>query len=178
MNKPLTITIQSALLSDAMALRQLSEQTFFDTYTAFNTPENTQQHIIKYFNLNQIQQELVNTSIQYLLAKQFETLIGFAKLVKNQQTAEVNDSNELEIQRFYIHKSHQGQQLGFHLMNSCIDWAIKAGFDTLWLGVWEHNPNAIQFYEKMGFSRCGTHTFTLGSDIQNDFLMKKRLLMP
>ncbi|NLV29020.1 MAG: GNAT family N-acetyltransferase, partial [Erysipelotrichaceae bacterium] len=42
----------------------------------------------------------------------------------------------------------------------------------LWLGVWEHNAAAIRFYEKQGFKMCRTHQFTLGADVQTDYIMK------
>ena len=42
----------------------------------------------------------------------------------------------------------------------------------IWLGVWEHNINAIRFYEKQGFEKFDTHIFKLGNDEQTDNLMK------
>ncbi|MEZ4904515.1 MAG: GNAT family N-acetyltransferase [Spirosomataceae bacterium] len=96
-------------------------------------------------------------------------------MVKNHPKKGLEGANPVEIERFYIQKAYKGQRLGSTLMQACVDWAKKEGFDTLWLGVWEYNPKAINFYEKMGFHRFGTHTFTLGSDIQLDFLMKRTL---
>ena len=58
-------------------------------------------------------------------------------------------------------------------MQACLDWSKNAGFDTVWLGVWEQNQKALAFYQKMGFQRFGEHVFVLGTEVQNDFLMKK-----
>lgn len=175
MNDKLSIKIDVAFPSDALALRDLSEQTFFDTYATFNTPENMQQHIASHFDLKRIQQELEDEHVQYLLVKQGEKIIGFVKLIKNRPIDGIEKAKAFEIERFYILKTYQGQNLGVQLMNACFDWGKKAGFDAVWLGVWEHNPKAIQFYEKMGFRRFGKHTFTLGNEIQHDFLMKQFL---
>ncbi|MEY3918157.1 MAG: Protease synthase and sporulation negative regulatory protein 1, partial [Bacteroidota bacterium] len=45
----------------------------------------------------------------------------------------------------------------------------------IWLGVWEHNPRAIRFYEKQGFVKFDQHIFQLGDDEQTDILMKLSL---
>ena len=58
-------------------------------------------------------------------------------------------------------------------MQAAIDEAQRRGHDTLWLGVWEHNPRARAFYRKWGFVEVGTHIFVLGSDPQTDILMQR-----
>ncbi|MEZ4904514.1 MAG: hypothetical protein R2822_23590 [Spirosomataceae bacterium] len=62
MKEPLTIHIELALLSDAVALRQLSEQTFLIP-TPNSTPKKICNCIDTYFDLNKIQQELVNKQL-------------------------------------------------------------------------------------------------------------------
>jgi ribosomal protein S18 acetylase RimI-like enzyme len=42
--------------------------------------------------------------------------------------------------------------------------------------VWEHNTAAIAFYQRYGFIKTGTHPFTLGSDVQTDWIMQLNLL--
>jgi ribosomal protein S18 acetylase RimI-like enzyme len=61
------------------------------------------------------------------------------------------------------------------LMRKCIDEARQAGYQTIWLGVWEHNTRAQAFYRKWNFQITGQHIFKLGSDLQNDFLMERPL---
>ena len=43
----------------------------------------------------------------------------------------------------------------------------------MWLDVcvWEHNEPARGFHQAMGFKRTGEHTFTLGDNIQTDWIM-------
>jgi len=47
--------------------------------------------------------------------------------------------------------------------------------DYIWLGVWEENPRAINFYKKNGFVEFDKHIFTLGDDEQTDIMMKLQL---
>ena len=51
-----------------------------------------------------------------------------------------------------------------------------AGGDVvLWLGVWEFNYRAVDFYKQWGFALCGSHPFLLGDDLQTDILMELKL---
>ena len=56
-------------------------------------------------------------------------------------------------------------------MGACLEEAAGGGYETLWLGVWEHNLRAIAFYRRWGFETVGSHTFLLGSDEQTDLIM-------
>jgi ribosomal protein S18 acetylase RimI-like enzyme len=51
--------------------------------------------------------------------------------------------------------------------------ARRDGHDEVWLAVWEHNARAIRFYEKHGFTQVGEQPFTLGRDVQTDWLMSR-----
>ena len=66
-----------------------------------------------------------------------------------------------------------GKGVGSALMNKCIDIAREKDYHTVWLGVWEHNHRAIEFYTRWGFEKFAEHDFILGNDVQKDWLMKK-----
>ena len=59
------------------------------------------------------------------------------------------------------------------MLSKCIETAIREGFEVLWLGVWEHNEKALNFYKKMGFVIFDEHIFKLGDDEQRDYLMRE-----
>ena len=42
--------------------------------------------------------------------------------------------------------------------------SFKNEIDFLRLGVWEHNPGAIQFYNSNGFVKIEAHQFMLGDE--------------
>jgi ribosomal protein S18 acetylase RimI-like enzyme len=56
-------------------------------------------------------------------------------------------------------------------MDAARDAAREMGGRTIWLGVWEHNPRAISFYEKVGFRDAGAADFFVGPDRQTDRIM-------
>jgi ribosomal protein S18 acetylase RimI-like enzyme len=56
-------------------------------------------------------------------------------------------------------------------MDAAREAAREMNGRTIWLGVWEHNPRAIAFYAKVGFSDVGAADFFVGSDRQTDRVM-------
>ena len=168
-------TIRKASFSDAKNLREISESTFVNTYGEFNTPENMAKHIAEKFSILQIKKELQLIDNQYVIGEIDNEIVAFVKLVKNQNLEELPEKHCVEIERIYVKKEFHGRNFGKKMMDFCENWAAKNHFEILWLGVWEHNPNALKFYEKMGFTIFSSHVFVLGNDVQNDFLMKKEV---
>jgi ribosomal protein S18 acetylase RimI-like enzyme len=68
-----------------------------------------------------------------------------------------------------------GQRVAHTLMQDMVERSVKEGFDSMWLGVWEHNERAKAFYRKWGFLETGSHIFQLGSDPQTDLIMERPL---
>jgi ribosomal protein S18 acetylase RimI-like enzyme len=53
--------------------------------------------------------------------------------------------------------------------------ATQKNANYIWLGVWEENPRAINFYKKNGFVEFDKHIFVLGDDEQTDIMMRLEL---
>lgn len=164
-----------ATISDTATICRLAEKTFRDTYTEFNTPENMEAHVAKNFSSEAILADLQNPQNQYFIIESEQQIVAFAKLVKDHPTKGLADKKVVEIERFYVDKSLHGQQLGRKLMDFCTNWAKENNFESIWLGVWENNHNAMQFYKKMGFEFLDKHVFVLGTEVQTDFTMKRDL---
>ena len=61
------------------------------------------------------------------------------------------------------------------MMDFNVNYAKALQISTIWLSVWEHNPEAIRFYEKHGFSKVGDHHCSLGQSIHLDFIFERRI---
>ncbi len=60
-------------------------------------------------------------------------------------------------------------------MSKAVDFAREEKADWLWLGVWQYNFAAQEFYKNWGYERFSEHIFAVGEDEQVDFLLKKKL---
>lgn len=163
--------IKKATIDDIDLLYIIGSKTFIETYENQNTSENLKKYLEEKFNRKQILDEIQAPETIFLLVELENDIIGYAKMRVN--LAENTDIKSLEIERIYIIKNYHGQKYGADLMQKCIDIALENNYESLWLGVWEHNPKAIKFYHQWGFEIVGTHKFQLGDDAQTDFLMKK-----
>ena len=170
------ISVRTCNAKDVDTLVSLGIKTFRDTFDEFNTPENMILYINKTFTRKVIEQEMKEPGTVFFLAFDGRKAAGYAKIRTSNHPDDSNPTPALEIERLYAHKSYLGKRVGHMLMQTCLAFARKKGFTTLWLGVWENNARAISFYERNGFVRFGYHTFMLGNDAQTDWLMKKELL--
>ncbi len=165
------MNIRIATINDIDSLCEIGAKTFVETYAHENTPENIENYLSEKFNKKQISDEIQTPKTIFLLVELENEAIGYAKMRVNLE--ENPDEKSLEIERIYICKQYHGQKYGASLMQKCIDVAQENHYESIWLGVWEHNPKAINFYQKWGFEIVGEHIFHLGDEAQTDFLMKK-----
>jgi len=169
------ITIRTASINDARLLADLGAITFHDTFVSFNTDKDMELYLKKNFSAEQLELELKEEGTIFIIAEHNGEAVGYAKLRVQEEPEGLNESNQIEIERIYSRKEYFGKAVGRTLMEACLNIGKARGHKVAWLGVWEHNPRAISFYEKWGFQKFGTHAFVLGTDLQTDILMKKEL---
>ncbi|SRR5690606_12231521 len=168
--------IRLADVQDAVAIATLGKQTFIETFGEQNTAEDIEMYVSSQFTTEVISSEISDpTNCFFLILDVDNNIMGYAKMRKTDATKYGISKNAIELQRIYILREHHGKRAGAILMQACLDQARHDGFQVIWLGVWEHNTKALAFYKKLGFEEFGSHNFQLGSDVQTDLLMKKKL---
>ena len=163
---------------DAELLAELGARTFSETFAADNTPEDMAAYLADAFSLAQQAAELADPRATFLIAETGEinkVAAGYAMIRSGFAPPCVTGDKPIELVRLYVSQESLGSGVGAALMQACIDEAKQRGYETLWLGVWEHNPRAQAFYRKWNFHEVGTHVFQLGDDPQTDILMQRSL---
>ena len=166
--------IRKADITDASDLAKLQERTFRDTFEASNTPEDLDLHCKAHYGEEIQRRELLDPGVEVLVCEHDGELVAFVQLRTEKPPSCVSAQRPVEIQRFYVAKDWHGKGLAQDLMTLAIERAEQRGADQIWLGVWEHNPRAIAFYRKWGFSDVGDHIFPLGTDPQRDIVMTRQ----
>ena len=169
------ITIRKATPNDIDRLQKISRQTFFETFSEGNTEENMTRYLDESLSLDRLTAELTDRNSQFYFAEIDSKVIGYLKLNSGQSQTELKDDKALEIERIYVLKGYHGSGVGQLLYEKAIQVARQANADYVWLGVWEENPRAINFYKKNGFVEFDRHIFKLGDDEQTDIMMKLQL---
>jgi ribosomal protein S18 acetylase RimI-like enzyme len=169
------IFIRYATTEDAALIADISHQTFYDTFAADNTKEDMDKFLREQFTKGRLMLEVGSRENTFLLAYHEEEVAGYVKLRDGKLPEELKGVSALEIARIYVLKDFIGKGVGAALMKRCLAIARENGKQFLWLGVWERNGKAIDFYTRWGFEKFGECDFLLGDDIQRDWLMKKPL---
>jgi ribosomal protein S18 acetylase RimI-like enzyme len=152
-------------------LQRLCRQTFAETFAENNTKENLEYYLEESFNAAQLEKELTDPGSQFFLAYDGERAIGYLKINTGSAQTEQKLENSLEIQRIYVLREYFGKGAGQLLFSEAMKVAKEMNVDKIWLGVWEKNARAIQFYKKNGFTEFDKHIFQFGNDPQTDLLM-------
>lgn len=169
------ITISQASIADLKALINLSKETFIETYADKNTEANTQKFLQDNFNEEKLGTELNNPVSLFYMVWDMDMAVGYIKLnIGNAQT-EPQGYEALELERIYIKNSHQGKKIGRLLYEKAAEVGRLRHKTWIWLGVWEKNPKAKAFYEKLGFVAFDSHLFMVGDEAQTDILMRKQI---
>lgn len=170
-----TTNTRKCTIEDLEILREISVETFKDTFEDQNSPENMKTYLDRAFNLKQLEEEILNDSSEFHFIYLNEDIAGYVKLNTNDAQSETMGHDSLEVERIYVRRKFHKQGLGKFLINKAIEFAREQNKDKIWLGVWEKNENAIAFYEKMGFAQTGAHSFYMGDEEQIDLIMTKIL---
>ena len=169
------IVIQSVTPHDIDQLQKIGRQTFYETFSAGNTEENMKKYLEEGFSIEKLTAELNDTNAELYFATLDGNVIGYLKLNFGQSQTELKDDKALEIERIYVLKEFHGKKVGQLLYQKAIEIAKQKNINYVWLGVWEENPRAINFYKKNGFVEFDKHIFKLGDDEQTDIMMKLTL---
>ncbi|MEK4058340.1 MULTISPECIES: GNAT family N-acetyltransferase [Paenibacillus] len=171
----MSVIIKKCSREDLQILQQISVETFNDTFKYQNSPENMKTYLEKAFNYKQLEKELSNIYSEFFFISFNEELAGYLKVNINDSQSEKTGDDSLEIERIYIRIKFQRKGLGKYLIDKATDVAMIQNKKMIWLGVWEKNEKAIDFYKKIGFVQTGAHSFFMGDEEQIDFIMTKTL---
>jgi len=173
MEKPDSIQTRLGTALDAALLAEMGARTFSAAFAEANTPENMAAYLAANFGPAIQAAELADPRIFFLIAEIDGSPSGYAKLQDSPVPEGIGGVRPLELARLYSVPERIGRGTGSALMQAALDEAARRGYDTLWLGVWEYNLKAREFYRKWGFVDAGTHIFVLGDEVQTDYHMQR-----
>jgi diamine N-acetyltransferase len=172
--------IRKAAAQDAAALADLAAATFPLACPPGSSPEDIRLHLKRTLSEERFAEYLADGKIAILVLDEDGRLDGYTLLVDRQSTdpdvlRALGDRRSVELSKCYVHPDHHGRGAASTLMRASLDWAADQGAASVWLGVNDQNGKAIRFYEKSGFTRVGTKSFTLGDSVESDFILEHPL---
>jgi len=164
------LQIRRAVTEDALLISSLSGVTFYDTFNDTCTEEDIKGFIETFFNVELVSKELQDANDFYFIAFINEKAVGYIRMKEEESDVEIiNKYRGIELKRIYVLKEYHSLKIGAKLMSFALNLATEKKYELVWLGVWEHNEKAKNFYKKFGFEDSGaTHPFPIGSTPQTD----------
>ena len=154
-------------------LRDVSIKTFIETFASQNKKENIKQYLNTKMSLANLKEELNNVNSYFYFFIVNNKIIGYTKLnFESAQSEEIFIGKAFEVERIYLLSKYSRKGYGRKAFENIFQIGRKKGYEKIWLGVWEYNKNAIEFYKHMGFKIFSKHSFLLGDDNQTDLLLK------
>ncbi|PHK50336.1 GNAT family N-acetyltransferase [Staphylococcus edaphicus] len=169
-------SIELVNTEEVEVLRTLSINTF---KTTFEHGEYTDEDFNAYFNeayaTKQLLSELQDDNSFTYFFKDDDEIVGYFKLNINEAQTEAKGDEYLEVQRIYFLPQAQGGGRGKRVLAFATKKARELNKTKIWLGVWEHNVQAFNFYKNQGLRVTGEHQFYTGNVVDTDLIMEKNI---
>jgi len=170
-----SIIIRKVSAEELEVLQDIGRETFYETFAKDNSEDEMQKYLDESFSTEKISQELNTPDSRFFIAWEEDNPVGYLKVNAGKAQTELQDDASMEIERIYVKSSHHGKKVGQLLYDKALEIALEEKKQYLWLGVWEENLRAVNFYKKNGFVTFDKHIFRLGSEEQTDLMMRKDL---
>ncbi|NNH07981.1 GNAT family N-acetyltransferase [Cellulomonas fimi] len=171
--------VRPALPADVDALAALAALTFPLACPPGSTAADQQAFVAAVLSAERFAQYVADPARAVLVADD-DVLTGYTMLVEGEPAdgdvrAALTVRPTIELSKCYVHPDHHGAGVAHALMAASLDEARRRGAAGMWLGVNQLNVRARTFYERSGFAVVGTKHFTVGSRVEDDFVLERAL---
>lgn len=167
--------LAKADIADVYSLQELSIKTFMEAFAEDNSDKDMQVYIRQSFASKKLASELNNPDSEFYIYRSDVLPVAYLKVNFGLAQSESMGEEALELERIYVLQTYKGKGVGQFLLDKAIEIGRSKKAKFIWLGVWEHNHQALAFYRKNGFEVFGQHVFQFGNDPQTDLMMRLSL---
>lgn len=167
------ITYRDATPDDGPELDALARGIWLETFGHSGSAEDIALYLAKaYGPTGDLIRHLSDSDHRFRLACADGAIAGYAKLSRTWLPPAMVGPRARQLSQLYVSRAVRGAGVARVLMDWSIETARAGGADELLLTVWEHNPRAMRFYEKIGFVHIGDYEFPMGNQIDRDLIMR------
>lgn len=153
---------------DRDLLVTLGRRTFFDTFVGTCSDEDMVLFLETSFAPDKLARELSHPLSRFLIWEDSDGPCGYSRIMGESPV-------RVELVRFYMDQRAIGTGAAHKLMEDTLSLARQRGYIDIYLGVWEKNFRAQNFYRKWGFEKTSEKVFMVGSDAQIDWQFERKL---
>jgi len=169
----ITATIRKATPDDAARLSELGAAIFVQSYQYPCNQDDMDAYLDETFSKQKITEEINSETVYYFVAV-IDSIVGFVKFYTYRWTPRFKGKITFEIERLYIQKEMEGQNIGSQLMTTALDVAQQKNYEIIWLSVWKNNERGVRFHQQHGFIIIGDGIFKLGKTERKYLVMQQK----
>lgn len=165
---------RDAVADDLPAIDRVFRTSFCDTFAHLYRPNDLATFLAQ-FTPAAWREEFDDPRYRFRVAELGGEIVGFVKLGPSALPIET-DKRAIELRQIYILEEHHGSGIAAALTDWAIDEARQNGFEEIYLTVYVDNHRARRFYERYGFHQVGKYDFMVGSQADEDLILRHMIL--
>jgi diamine N-acetyltransferase len=159
---------------DGAALADLFNRCFCATFAHLYRPEDLDAFLAG-STAEAWCEEIAEAGVEVRLAEVAGEPVGFAKMGPLTLPVERPEPGALELRSLYLEARHHGTGVAKALMAWVLDEARRRGAPALYLSVYVDNHRARRFYDRYGFAFVQRYDFMVGSQADEDHILRLEL---
>ena len=169
----MTLAIRRATAQDAQVVSALAATTFTETFGALYPPDDLAAFLREAYAVARQRTILSHPDYALWLLEDDGEAVGHIAAGPCGLPHPDAAPGDGEIKRLYLRQGWQNGGHGARLMDAAMDWLLRDGPRTLWVGVWSENHGAQRFYGRYGFGKVGEYLFPVGATRDLEFILRR-----
>ena len=169
----MTLAIRRATAQDAQVVSALAATTFTETFGALYPPDDLAAFLREAYAVERQRTILSHADYAVWLLEDDGEAVGHIAAGPCGLPHPDAAPGDGEIKRLYLRQGWQNGGHGARLMDAAMDWLLRDGARTLWVGVWSENHGAQRFYGRYGFGKVGEYLVPVGATRDLEFILRR-----
>ena len=158
---------RKADISDIPVIQQIAEKAWRPTYGHILSEEQT-LYMLDMMYSSEVLKKQMNSSIAFYLVVDAQQPLGYFSF-------EITEPDRMKLHKIYLDPDQKSKGTGSQIIEFVKQNALQAGVKHLELNVNKYN-SAVQFYEKLGFTRAKEMVLDIGHGyVMDDYVMQLNL---
>jgi GNAT superfamily N-acetyltransferase len=144
------IQLTSVLSSDSETLFKLMKEIYPVAYSHFWV-DNGDWYVNTQYSKENILKEISDESSDNYFVLFKNEIIGNFRIIWDEKLEGLKQKKQIKLHRIYLHQKTQGNGIGKKILSWLEDKAKQKGYKIIWLDAMNEQPQAFQFYKKLGY---------------------------
>ena len=144
------IKLTSVLSSDSEVLFKLMKEIYPVAYSHF-WKDNGDWYVNTQYSKENILKEISDESSDNYFVLFKNEIIGNFRIIWDEKLEGLKQNKQIKLHRIYLHQKTQGNGIGKKVLSWLEDKAKQKGYKIIWLDAMNEQPQAFQFYKKLGY---------------------------